>query len=189
GVCGKARHGKGTIGAVLTREYGFTQIDVGDGVRACATALDPIVVPEEGWTYNDVIRMFGYDEAKKLTGVRRLLQRIGTEVGRNVLGENVWVNALDKRVREHLRGQTRERHIVITDVRFHNEADYIRDQGGMLWLVSRPLPTPVDEHESERYAYQLGASRVFVNEADVEDLRVKTRMVMAEYGMPRVEAA
>jgi hypothetical protein len=73
--------------------------------------------------------------------IRGLLQRMGTEVGRQMFGEQVWIN-------KAMEIAEREDNVVFSDVRFHNEADAILRAGGRLWRVTRPGVGPVNSHAS-----------------------------------------
>lgn len=49
---------------------------------------------------------------------RQMMQSLGTEWGREMIDEDVWIKALDNR--------TRHQNLIISDVRSENEASYIR---------------------------------------------------------------
>lgn len=68
---------------------------------------------------------------KKPAAVRKCLQEYGTENGRNKYGDDMWIRALQMRIRVDT-----ERHIgdrpllfVITDVRYENEAAFVESCG------------------------------------------------------------
>jgi hypothetical protein len=67
-------------------------------------------------------------------GYTRILQWYGTDVARKA-NPNVWVEALSSRVAADL-----PEIAVITDVRFQNEAAYVKENGGYLIEVIRRLP-------------------------------------------------
>lgn len=72
---------------------------------------------------------------------RKILQYLGTEVGRN-LHPDIWVNSL-------LKSYNPERDIwIIPDVRFPNEANAIKERGGILIRIDQP-GLPEDNHPSE----------------------------------------
>lgn len=130
GIAGAAQAGKDTIGGILVKRYGFERLAFADTLRAVSYALNPIVdweddFPEtEEWgtvrelqpiRLQDVVDRDGWERAKlDNPEIRRTLQRFGTEVGRNILGENLWVDttfALMESGKDY----------VITDMRFPNE--------------------------------------------------------------------
>ena len=59
---------------------------------------------------------------------RQAMQSLGTEWGRNCIGEDFWVNLMRHALDNSKRGAL----IVIEDVRFDNEAALIRDFGGRI---------------------------------------------------------
>lgn len=77
--------------------------------------------------------------------VRQLLQFLGTEMGRQ-MNEDLWVRVLDRKIRMH--AQVENCLNVITDCRFANEVEYVRQAGGAVVLVERPGLKP-DGHASE----------------------------------------
>ena len=66
---------------------------------------------------------------------RELAQLLGTEWGRELVHQDCWVIALGLRTST---AQTRDRALFIPDVRFENEATWIRAQGGIILHVRRP---------------------------------------------------
>lgn len=85
-----------------------------------------------------------YTIMKRVPDVRKFLQRLGTEVGRNLLYENVWVDVASRRITEALqRG-----HVFITGIRFPNELEMIRNLGGLSVYVDRKLESS-EPHSSE----------------------------------------
>ncbi len=62
------------------------------------------------------------------------LQHRGTEEGRYIYGENIWVDVIDAWVQTHYERGIRR--IVITDVRFLNEIEYIKKMGGTIIRIN-----------------------------------------------------
>lgn len=61
---------------------------------------------------------------------REILQLLGTEAGREIIHPNIWVNALFSKY-------TESSNWIITDVRFPNEIQAIKDRGGIVIRVER----------------------------------------------------
>lgn len=78
--------------------------------------------------------------------IRQLLQKFGTEVGRNI-SPNLWVDALMNDYIKAKSGGYGDDWIV-TDVRFENEAEAIRENGGILIRLNRNTGFN-DQHSSE----------------------------------------
>lgn len=108
---------------------------------------------EEWWYYERLGKLESYLENKhfnyktipliKLTP-RKLLQLLGTECGREIIHPNIWVNALFadyKTFNEPSKypngGGGKAPRWIITDVRFPNEAQAIKDRGGIVIRVNR----------------------------------------------------
>ena len=149
GLSGAAGAGKDTFGYLLRDEYGFHKAAYADRLRDALYTLNPIVVCNgehrgplpagyDGPAFlplRDVIDEYGWEGYKNSPfshEVRRLIQLMGTEVGRGIAGKNVWVDATFRDL------PTDGSDIVITDVRFPNEAQAIKDEGGYIIHIVRP---------------------------------------------------
>lgn len=147
---GYARSGKDTAAAVLVEEGGWTRLAFADILRKCVLALDPWVYPnnintDDPMLMSEVIKKWGWDGYKGSfysDDVRRLLQRMGTEVGRNILGDDIWVDATLRDCREGV-------NYVITDCRFPNEALAVKEINGRVFRITMPGLGPVNDHPSE----------------------------------------
>ena len=156
GLSGYARSGKDEAAKVLVEEYGFKRIAFADKLRDFLYALDPIVDNEllydhgdrvgvGGWRLRTVIDEYGWDgykETKYGTEIRSLLQRLGTEAGRNTLWDSIWIDAA-------LHDLDEQGRYVVTDARFPNEADAITGRGGKLVRITRSGVGPAIQHASE----------------------------------------
>lgn len=174
-MMGYAMVGKDTVGNYLVEDHGFVRYAFADNVRACALAVDPIIVPSANLAENnghnrlsDVVANLGWDEAKKLPEVRRTLQRVGTEMGRRTIDDLLWVNLLFKQI--HDEGA---KNVVITDLRFRNEANAVHTHHGLVVRITRPGYEPVNAHISETDA--IGEEDILVdNNRDLAQLRKYT---------------
>jgi hypothetical protein len=146
GLCGYARSGKDTVGSALVDAFGYRRMAFADALRGLVAAVDPLVGHDGGIPvrYLEAVREHGYEGAKRLyPEVRRFLQAMGAEGARATFGPNAWVDVLARRLDSVGDGAT-----VITDVRFPNEAAFIRSRGGLVAQVLREVR--VMDHESER---------------------------------------
>jgi len=114
GITGYATAGKDVIADVLVAEYGFTKINMSTALNNYLCILNPTVASNPLVTYADAVRGLGYVQAKAVyPEVRRLLQVMGTEVGR-VIDQDMWVKELEKLAVQHKR-------VVTTGIRYPNE--------------------------------------------------------------------
>jgi hypothetical protein len=81
---------------------------------------------------------------------RHAMQTLGTEWGRNCMGEDFWVNTAMSCVDSLL---DRGHNVVMDDVRFWNEAQAIKDRGGLLVHIARPGAKVIASHASEGGLY------------------------------------
>lgn len=190
GITGHAQHGKDTSGQVLVDEFGFTRFAFADQLKALALDLDPIVLVKlkmsgpdevegvEAFHLSELVRDAGWEMAKAIPEVRRLLIQLGIGV-RNRIGADAWVDACLSSIEEAGLDVMADR-VVITDVRFPNEARWIQGEG-MLLRVMRPGVVEVDpKSESEKYVDEFSVnSRFDIVAEDIEDLRAKVREVGA----------
>lgn len=142
GITGRKQAGKDSFAARLVKAHGFTRVAFADPMREFALALDPLV--DSHYRLSEIVYSLGWDVAKEsIPEVRRTLQRLGTEAGRIVLGDRVWVDAAMAKI------DAADGPVVVTDVRFPNEADAIIAAGGILVRVVRPGHETADVHASE----------------------------------------
>ncbi|MDG4792713.1 hypothetical protein [Micromonospora sp. WMMD1082] len=166
GVMGKKRAGKDTIAARLVEAHGFRQYAFADALRECALIADPIVTPLDtvgrSLRLSDVVSAVGWEEAKAHREVRRTLQQFGVSVRH--LDPHFWVRVVMDEVAH------RSQPVVITDVRFPNEADAIEAAGGVLWRVTRPGQDESDQHISETALSGRPAHAALHNRSDLHSL-------------------
>lgn len=170
GLAGYAQSGKDTVAETLVRERGYVRVAFADALREGVYTLNPWVFLEANnvrlqWLVDAV----GWDEAKKDPEVRRLLQVFGTEVGRNLLGQNIWVEAAMRKAAEHEK-------VVFTDVRFPNEVQAISNAAGHLYRVVRPGIDAVNRHVSET-AIDDYLFPIIKNNGTLDELADEARML------------
>ena len=122
GLSGKSGVGKDHV-ARLLEPLGYKPFSL-------AWHLKVHIVGTNEATYNEVFKI-------KPPRVRTLMQQVGTERGRDVYGDDVWLNHMWTWMRlfgEHW-GISK---FVIPDVRFPNEARFVQDQGGLVFNIMAP---------------------------------------------------
>lgn len=168
GIGGYAGSGKDAVATILEDSHGFYGTFMSQPLNAALCRLNPQVEVRRGevFRYVDLINQLGYTKAKELPEIRRLLQAMGAEVGRNMFGQNVWIDQL----RNYLAAQKPDDDVVVTGIRFPNEASMIRELGGELWWMYRPGYGPVNSHSSDNTLGLRDFDRVVVNDGTLEDL-------------------
>jgi hypothetical protein len=164
GLTGYAGSGKDTVRNIMEQE-GFVGLAFADGIRGMLrellTSADfddayiddrPLkesIIPDLGFSY------------------RHLAQSLGTEWARN-LHPDFWLRIAAR----YLAGQTDagETHFVISDVRFANEAEWVRSKGGQIWRIHREGLASVRAHVSESGMDSIRPSRTIHNNGTPEQL-------------------
>lgn len=173
GLTGYARSGKDTVAQRLCAKNGFKQFAFADPIREALFKLNPIV--NGGVRLQDIMKTYSWDDAKdEYPEIRHLLQRLGAEVGREMFGPNFWVRQIEHRIKH-----SNAERVVISDVRYPNEAQMIKDNGGQIWRVRRTGFYPINNHGSESAMDKWKADQEFANTGSIADLHalIQTRML------------
>lgn len=202
GIGGKLASGKDAISDHLVEKHGWVKLGMSDALADALYTLDPMIkLPTAlGWKnrftaflarlfrvpprdvyvrYQWLFDGVGYVRAKENPEVRRLLQVLGTEVGRKQIDDNLWVNMMIKKVRAAV--ETGAPGVIVTGVRFPNELRAILDElQGETWWVNRPtLKDTVNAgHASENSVSAEDFSRVIENDGTLEDLYAKVDQIV-----------
>lgn len=122
-------------------------------------------------------------EQRRMT-VRQLLQELGTEAMRDGLHTNVWVNALFADFKFAKMSQYNPSHWLITDMRFPNELEAIKERGGITIRVTRDYALrggpedPKNLHPSETALDKETFDYEIVNDGTIEELVGKVRDIL-----------
>lgn len=145
-VSGRAQSGKDTFALLLNeilREEGKEEYKVlkfASALKKIASIL--LGVEESMFEDADFKNSVLGPEWNHMT-VRTLLRKLGTEAVRNNICENAWINCLADTIKNA------ESNVIITDLRFPNEAEYIKSEGGIIVNIVTPLSFKPSEHSSE----------------------------------------
>lgn len=170
GLSGYAGTGKDTVRQML-EDAGFVGFAFADPIRSMLRELltsngisdeymdsrefKEAIIPELGVSY------------------RHMAQTLGTEWGR-ALQPDFWLRLATAYMGDVKRNSWNDSlHFVISDVRFSNEAAWVREHGGVIWHVMRPGTSPVRDHISEREISLFDADRAIMNSGSLEELRTQ----------------
>lgn len=142
GLCGPAGCGKDTVAKYMAN-CGFSRYTLAMPLKMGLEAM--LGIDLDVWDDRDrkeqVIPWLGKSP-------RQVAQTLGTEWGRQLVHPDLWVMLMLRRWDE-VRSSTSPR-MVVTDVRFDNEAQTIINAGGTVWKVDREGVAPVAAHSSEK---------------------------------------
>jgi dephospho-CoA kinase len=161
GLVGTIGSGKDTIGKYLIDEYGFEKYAMANPLKEIVsiitgTPLD-IIDGSSNREFREVVKHPDYNMTH-----RELLQYIGTEVFRDHFDKDIWVKIAKRRL-----AKTGDK-VVVTDIRFPNEAEMIRDMGGEIWVIRRSLITN-NNHISEKLT-SIEGDIIIDNNSTLENL-------------------
>ncbi|NIT13210.1 MAG: hypothetical protein GTN99_02900 [Candidatus Dadabacteria bacterium] len=156
GLTGQSRCGKDTLGSALFMNDGYTMFSFAYAMKMAAVQIFDL---DEEQVNGDKKEVF--DEFWQMTP-RTILQKFGTEAMRGVFGENIWVKILAKQIEMFWEDFDEESDIVITDVRFDNEAEFIRDNGGVVIRIIRDEGNKLSQDE-KAHASEAGVKDELVD--------------------------
>lgn len=139
GLCGCARCGKDTAAKRLIekgwRRVAFADALKADVIYALTRATKKAYVPRAdhpSWTM--------FEDPASKEKLRPLMVEYGRAM--RAIKDDYWIQRL---LRDYLRGAGR---FVVTDVRYANEANWIRERGGKVIRIVRPGFEPVNAEET-----------------------------------------
>jgi hypothetical protein len=168
-LTGYATSGKDAFADFLVEEFGYEKMSFADPLYDLCLSINPVIWrPWRGWQpLQKIIDEIGWNEAKKIDGVRRMLQKYGMKC-RELFGEDVFVNVLIGRAKECLR---KGKNVVAVSMRFANEARAVIEADGSVLKISRPGVGPVNEHISDSgQAFEFAMAEIY-NDGGLDNLR------------------
>jgi hypothetical protein len=170
GICGAAGSGKDAAASCLIERHGYA-------LHKFAAPLYEAVSVMTGLTVDQLmdrdlkerpIAHFGNKSP------RELLQSLGTDWGRDMVAQDVWLQAAAARAVEP--------RCVFTDMRFPNEAEWVLSEGGQVWRVERDVPGNLackSAHKSEAGIPDHLVSLVIDNSGTLGDLHAAVAAAVA----------
>ena len=171
GITGKKFNGKDTVSDYIVSKYKFTKIAYAEPLKEVCRNL---------FNFNDD-QLYGnkkedIDPFWNITP-RHAFQFIGTDMIRNNanklisgINNNFWVKCLEKRILDlNSRGI---KNIIISDIRFINEADIVKHLNGKIIKVCRNIDNN-DTHISELEINNINEDILIENNGSLEELYSK----------------
>ena len=168
GITGRARSGKDTIAKYLEKYHAFT--------------LDSFAAPIRSM----LVHTLGLKNLEELDSIKHIpntilggntpryaMQTIGTEWGRGMINDSIWIDSCIARIEKYDRA-------IISDVRFDNEAERIKNRGGVILKVHRTNEPYIQEadHASEQGIRADLVDYHIVNNETVDDLYANIERLM-----------
>jgi hypothetical protein len=192
GINGYAGSGKDTVGTILQQidKDSHWEIKKWAGkLKQVAELLTGIPVEkfeDQEFKKTNLGKQWN-DRINNPMSVRDFLQKLGTEGLRDGLHTNTWVNALMADYKcvpaDRAPNGWDCPNWIITDTRFPNEAQAIKDAGGIIIRVTRPGIGPVNDHPSETGLNQWNFDYEIQNDSSLNELINSVRIFKQKFGI------
>lgn len=146
GIHGAARSGKDTAAKYLVEHHGFLRNAFADPLKRAGQQMF-MLTEEQTWSdelKEKVIKHWGMSP-------RTIFQKLGTEGGRQVFGDDLWLKRWDI----HFQTFGPVSNYVVPDVRFENEAEFLRGRGFTIVHLSSSRATTL-VGETKKHASEAG---------------------------------
>lgn len=168
GFTGKAGSGKDTCADMITRSSQF-DFDVctafAKPIKDAARELFMLTRDQLHGSLKEVV------DERWGASPRQIMQWLGTDMLRKHFGDDFFLKHMKMRI-EHAKNANVAM-FLITDVRFDNEAEMVRDMGGKVVRIARPGVKPVNAHVSENGIQNRLVDFTIQNDSNLDALRDK----------------
>lgn len=177
GLLGNKGSGKSTVADYLVKTHGFIEKSFADPLKK---ACQELFLFDDQQVYGDINAKETPDARWFNCTPRKVLQFIGTDLLRNQigtlipeLGQDIFIHHFRLWYQSH----SDEKNIVISDVRFQNEADLIVSLGGIIIRIDRNSNLS-DIHESEMGVGNIKCDYVVANNSSIDSLCQKINQII-----------
>jgi len=168
---GKRGSGKDTAAQAL-KDIGYVQMSFADPLREILTIVYGVTT-EELW--DPVLKEKPLDRFP-WKSPRELMTVIGTQGFRDLIHQETWVKALERRALER-------EHVVIADLRFLTEEAMLKSHDATIIRVVNPNRVDTDavsQHRSETEMEQIVPTHTIINDGTIDFLHSCVRNLIAE---------
>ena len=174
GITGNKFNGKSIVAEYLCKNYGFMEFSFAHPLKEACKIIFGF---NDQQLYGDKKEDIDYRWNIK---PREVLQFVGTELFRNQLGkllpeigENIWIASLIEKIKAMVE-EYPLCSIVISDIRFQNEIDALRDfNGAHIWKIVNDRIIKKDTHSSEDIDKLKNIDSTIVNDSTLDSLYEK----------------
>lgn len=153
GLIGNAGSGKDTMADYLVKNYGFEKLSFGKILKDVVSIIfnwnrkllegDNL----ESRIFRETEDIWWSEQLKFKVTPRKILQKIGTELFRNNFNDNIWILSLIRKINDKINSK---KNIIITDIRFNNEYEYLKNLNFLFVKISNNNIKNLN-HSSESY--------------------------------------
>lgn len=195
GICGPAGSGKDTLADGIAATDVYVKHNLADPIKAALNAMfgwGPAHWENRDWKEEPVpwlereLAAEGHESEMCNPSPRYLAQTLGTEWGRERIDPEIWLKIAQRKYAKIAGAGTMSggrivgMGMIIPDIRFENEAAWIKDEGGLLFEVQRPGHEAISEseHASERGVPIKYIDAVIINDGPPSKMISEARRVL-----------
>ena len=197
GLTGPAGCGKDTVADYLCSHKGFTRYAYADPLRlevaaAFGISVDLLMDRDHKEKPTEKLALERCTDRRFVASIndwhwvdfsttsprspRFIMQAWGTEYRRAFDGQDYWINQAENALADLDRAGIVN--VVITDVRFEDEANFIRNKGGQIWHLHRPDRIVINPHISELGVAIHDGDLEIINGSSIGNLHTQVALLL-----------
>lgn len=186
-ICGKANSGKNTLSKMLSRHMptyrNVAKFAFADPIKEMIHIMFPNIPRNKLYgssKFRSEAIPGAFKDGQPLT-IRQLLLDLGTGVGRSYQ-ESIWLNNFDNRLEKAYKNPNNKM-VIVTDVRFRNEFDHLKNKEFFMIKLYRNSDGPIINHVSETNQDSILDSEfdyVLDNNGSLKDLKNKVNEILSK---------
>ena len=182
GITGRAGAGKTTAAAYLQRRFDFEPVAFADALKDMLATMLADRNVDHAVLHEPDLKHAPLPECHHTTA-RHLMQTLG-DWGREQVDPQFWVAQLQARALGAQGDTPVHDRLLVTDVRYPNEAAWLRQRGGVLLRITRCMAPRLDWHSSESWTDSLPVSAEVPNDGLLASLHTQLDKIMADLDVP-----
>lgn len=164
GLAGRARVGKDTVARYLAAHLTLISYAFADPLKQALASMFHLTAAQlDGAEKEQPLPWLGKSP-------RELMQLLGTEWGRDLVHPQLWLLLAEQNLQLLAEHDQAMKGVVIRDVRFDNEAAWVRSKGGVILHITRPDAAAVASHSSEAGIARCSSDFALANEGTLDEL-------------------
>ena len=175
GIAAPARSGKDTVADILAEKDYLKYSFAGPLKEGIISMFGLTSEHVDGGLKEEVLPWLGVSP-------RYLMQTLGTDWARDIVNPDTWLILAEMKWKSLVenRGRCAVSGMVVSDVRFDNEADWIRKNGGEIWHIVRPELNKVLDHASESGIVVSTEDKLLFNDGTIQELGMQVNVMLEE---------
>jgi dephospho-CoA kinase len=165
GLTGQARSGKDTVAEIIEYNTACSKFAFADPIKDMLFSGLGIDIGQS----KDTSEFCGVSH-------RKLMQTLGTDWGRIMISEDIWLEVVRQKTEVVRLLSQNKGTVLVTDVRFPNEAAWVRKNGTLIHVIGRGGIQ--GDHSSEDGIPLIEGDVIIENNGTIEDLRKRTSRVL-----------